>query len=234
MDIDKGVILGQYAGDEMLEEEYKAVFNGTREDMQRSRYLWSAPLRVNGKNIDVCIDAYGACKSSVVLYINDGRKDIQKNATTKDKKKRMNTEYVSVLCNGWSIVFVRTTRKIKAGESLWIDYGPKYGELLDQHDAARKRKIIWWFNQILSGIDLEEDRPLEILSGDEDNAVNEERVNANKPKVSTKRERHPNAPIPRSRSFHSKKSKKRRRNVYDVQCDSNSRPKKKKRSDCNQ
>lgn len=168
MDIDKGVILGQYTGNEMLAEEYRAIFKGTREDIQRSCYLWSVPLKMKSKRIHIVIDAFGACKSPLSMYINDGRKDIKKDCTKADRK-RMNTEYISVLCNGWPTVWARTTKKIKAGESLWIDYGPKYGELLDEQTAvqAERQKQQWWVDRILSRIDLEENKPLEILSDDD-------------------------------------------------------------------
>ena len=174
-DIDKGVILGQYCGNELSQEEYHTIYNGTTSEKDHLTYLHGDTFRFgNTQDVDFYIDAFGGCKSSALLYINDGRKNILQAATANDNK-RMNTEYVSVLCNGWPMILVRTTKKIKANSSLWIDYGNRYGLVLDgkalMYDEEQKR--ITSVKQILTGIDLKEDEPLQIFDeGDDGNDGN--------------------------------------------------------------
>ena len=143
MDIDEGVILGQYLGREMLEEEYHAVYNGTREEKDHLTFANGAELMVDDKIITIIIDAFPAYKDSPLLYINDGRENIRDNATPRDEE-RINTEFVSVLCNGWPMVLLRTTKPLKAGNQLFIHYGETYNGALDQihtiDDQQKKMK----------------------------------------------------------------------------------------------
>lgn len=146
-----------------------------KEEMERSTYLHGEDVQLpNGQRIHIYVDGIGAGRSSPLLYINDGRKDIFREETKEDKH-RMNTVYVSVLCNGWPLILVESTKSIKAGESLWINYGPHYGALLDDQALVldERSKTMRAVNGILRGIDLKERRPLEIFD-DSDGVVSKD------------------------------------------------------------
>merc|ERR1712176_1061514 len=95
----------------------------------------------NNKKIEIVIDGYGAykdqidgiadCDNSYLLRINDGRKNLRKKAKKSDEK-RINVRFVSVLCDGWPIVLLQTTKFIAKRSALWMDYGPFYKNVLDQ------------------------------------------------------------------------------------------------------
>jgi len=145
MDIPSGIILGQYCGNEMLESEFDKVYNVTQS--------------IGGTKL--CIDAFAGCPSSPLLYINDGRADIFSEVTA-DDQARINCEFVEVMCNGWPMVLVRTTKPISAGAVLWIYYGPQFHRVLIEKAFVRdkQKKTFRSIEQI--DVDLEEDRPLEI------------------------------------------------------------------------
>ena len=178
MDIDCGVILGQYVGNEMLSKEYDDIYNGTKEEMKHLTFLHGENVKLpNGKQITINIDGIGAGTTSPLLYINDGRKDMEMIPTTRDKQKRINCEYVSVLCNGYPLILVRTTKKIKKNESLWIDYGANYKAVIEIksqiEDQKNKTKVA--VNQILTNIgnELNEDIPIRLEDdGNDDNHNN--------------------------------------------------------------
>ena len=173
MDIPGGVILGQYVGNEMLKDEYHSVFNGTKEEFVHSTYLHGDSLQLSsGEEIDIYIDGIAAGTSSPLLYINDGRVEIREDETAADRK-RMNTEFVTVLCNGWPLVLVMTTKEIKKGESLWINYGPRFTLVLDEQELIddQKQKAIRSVNQILTDIDLNEKRPIHIFDDEKSDEV---------------------------------------------------------------
>ena len=169
LDIPKGTILGQYVGTEMLQSEFHAIYNGTREEMHHLSYMHGETLLVpNGGRIELYVDGIGAGDKSPFLYINDGRSNIRENETTEDAQ-RMNVEFVGVLCNGWPIIFIRSTKPIKAADSLWINYGSQFGLVLDEQflEKQRRDRIQYSIDNILAGIDLEEDKGLEIFSDSE-------------------------------------------------------------------
>merc|ERR1712039_1019295 len=93
----------------------------------------SSPL--NREKVEIVIDGYGAYKkqidgiadtgNSYLMRINDGRKNLREEATKHDEK-RINVRFVSVLCDGWPVVLLQTTKRIAKGSPLWMDYGPYY------------------------------------------------------------------------------------------------------------
>ena len=164
-DIPGGVILGQYVGNEMLKPEYYSVYNGTKDECEHATYMHGASLHLsNGQEIDIYIDGIAAGTSTPLLYINDGRVNIREDETAADRN-RMNAEYVNVLCNGWPLILVMTTKDIKRGDSIWINYGPSYGLVLDSNALMydQQKKMIRSVDQILTGIDLNETRPIHIF-----------------------------------------------------------------------
>ena len=174
VDIPGSIILGQYVGNEMLHNEYLEVYSGTTEEMEHLTYMHGEQLLLsNGREIDIDIDGIAVGKSSPFLYINDGRRNMREKETAADQQ-RMNTEFVSVLCNGWPLILVMTTKSVKAGESLWINYGPRYGLVLDEQALIydQKKKAIRSVDQILRGIDLEEERPLQIFDDENSDILN--------------------------------------------------------------
>lgn len=167
--IDKGVILGQYVGNEMLKSEFQDIYNGTKQELHHMKYCHGDKLEVNGEESEMYIDGIAACTTSPLLFINDGRADIM-NVVRAEDQQRMNTEYVSCLVNGWPMILVRTTKVIEADDSLWINYGNKYALVNDAHDCVydQQTKTLRSVKQILTGIDLEEQRPLDIFEHESD------------------------------------------------------------------
>merc|ERR1712228_197588 len=187
-DIENEVVLGQYIGNEYcidtdvgIDERYK-LFNGTEEEADVTMYAIGSSLKISEtKTITVEIDAYSFYKDqmnedpkddkSFLLRINDGRiwkKNadgsliINKNKTD-EEKERINTRFVSVLCNGYPMILVQTTKEIKKNESLWADYGCFYqGALEEMHTINDQKSKMKTRKCILNSIDLKEDVPIDI------------------------------------------------------------------------
>ena len=119
--------------------------------------------------IEVDVDGVAVGKSMPLLYINDGRVNMREQETAADRQ-RMNTEFVLVLCNGWPLILVMTTKAIKSGNSLWINYGSKYGLVLDERRLVydQRNKVIRSVDQIMSGVDLQEERPIQIFDDEKE------------------------------------------------------------------
>ena len=64
--------------------------------------------------------------------VNDARKNIENNRWTKADRKRQNCGFRSVRINGWPSVFLETTKDVKKGDELFVDYGKKYGCLIQR------------------------------------------------------------------------------------------------------
>ena len=166
--IAKGVIVGQYIGYEVLDNEWKLLFRGTRTEKSHLTYSMSAPLSTGSSMI---VDGYShyrdsmdaADDSSFLLRINDGRVDLTHPPTMPDRL-RINTRFVSVLCDGFPVILVETTRKIKKDEALWIDYGERYHELFNNFDNIhrRKQKVNEKTKRILMHVDLKEAKPTDL------------------------------------------------------------------------
>ena len=173
LDIPNGTILGQYVGNEMTQSEYHKIYNGTREEMRHLSYMHGDTFVLpDGQRIDIHVDGIGAGDTSPFLYINDGRANIREKETAEDAK-RMNVEFIGVLCNGWPMILTRSTKAIRAGQSLWINYGPRFDLVLDEHDLVKQQRdrMQESFDNILAGVNLEEGRGLEIFSDSEDDDV---------------------------------------------------------------
>ena len=68
VNIDEGVILGQYYGAEMLKSEFDATYNGTMEELEHLKYSHGEELRLpNGEVVNITIDplAFVGDKSSL-------------------------------------------------------------------------------------------------------------------------------------------------------------------------
>eukprot|EP01084_Bolivina_argentea_P020055 37330_1 len=128
INIEKGIILGQYCGKEMLKDEFYKIYNGTMEESYHFSFLHGdclfVPLfiennnninepprkkrKYNGNNkmkgeiYEIFIDAADNQKSRLI-FINDGRRDINsRNECLIGKDdKRINCEFISVLVNGY-------------------------------------------------------------------------------------------------------------------------------------
>eukprot|EP01083_Nonionella_stella_P078765 215741_1 len=180
VNIDKGVILGQYIGNEMLKEEFDQVYNGTREEMHHMTYMFGDTVIIpdaermnaskkrklnNGKHcieFEVYIDGIAADTSVPLLYINDGRVNMDVEPTVQDKR-RINVEFVSILCNGWPYVMIRSTKKLNKG-SIWVNYGCSYGFVMECKAIVEdaKQKQLRMVRQILRGVDLGDPNRFEI------------------------------------------------------------------------
>ena len=159
MDLPKGVILGQYCGDELLKDEWQNLFNGTKQELQHIKYLHGSTLKIkrnyamiNGKTIEFFIDPTNKYyqdmndekRKSPLIFINDCRANIEDEELIDIDEERMNCEYIDILVNNWPSILVRTTKNIKAGETLWINYGASYTQVMEEiyfmEDRLRKRQ----------------------------------------------------------------------------------------------
>ena len=144
MDIPKDVVIGKYIGFECTNKEWGEIFDYTNADAKHGEYLYSFniddelddnhdgsrqitidPLEgklMNGPNGDLKL-----------LYFNDIREDIFNPEPTEKDKQLQNTRFVIAKIFGWPSVFVITTKNIKKGEELLLDYGPEYSVLLKQN-----------------------------------------------------------------------------------------------------
>ena len=149
--IDRGVILGQYCGHEMLKEEYFKIYNGTREEAEHYRYLHGTELKLTkiNKTIDLFIDPFDKfyrdkrnCqhRKSPLIFINDARFNIKDKELQKSDKQRINCEYVEIMVNGFVAILVRTTKRIKKDETLWISYGPQYDLVMNVQETSDDQK----------------------------------------------------------------------------------------------
>eukprot|EP01084_Bolivina_argentea_P279484 477817_1 len=176
--IPEGTILGQYIGHEMLEDEYHKKYKGTKEDEIHRIYLHSEYLLIeNDKNLNemnarkkrrlnknvenknnnrkilIVIDALSVDKTNPLLYLNDGRKDIERpKPTRKDLEGRINTEFVSCLVNGYPNILVRTIKNISKGRSVLSYYGERYKEVMEQVERHKRteKRLLQLFRDISS------------------------------------------------------------------------------------
>ena len=166
--ISKGVIVGQYIGYEVLDTEWGLLFRGTHSEKAHLTYSLSASLSADSAMI---IDGYSnyrhsmdtAEDSSFLLRINDGRVDLAEPPTLSDRL-RINTRFVSILCDGYPLILVETTRKIKKNEALWLDYGESYHELFNDFEniSRRQRKMTETTKLILKNVNLKETKHIDL------------------------------------------------------------------------
>lgn len=102
VDIPKGTKIGYYAGVYLNEKQYNRLKN--------QNYVWYIKK-------DLYVDAY-PCKKALLRYSNSfmSRKQRIK------MKKKYNIEPYTYGGKLW----YRTIRNVKAGDELFIDYGPEY------------------------------------------------------------------------------------------------------------
>lgn len=148
--------MGQYSGDEMLRDEFYTIYNGTADEVYHFNYIHGPTVQKGERTETVWIDPvdrlYGVGKKkrqSPLMLINDGRSDIMDQADSLSQlstvsRRRINCEYVELLVNGWPTILVRTTKKIKEGQSLFVWYGPGYSGVMENQeltmDALEKMK----------------------------------------------------------------------------------------------
>merc|ERR1712228_62102 len=89
-----------------------------------------------GKQIEIYIDAFKKTQNALTI-INDCRANIKSSQLNEDDENRANCEFVSVLVNGWPSILVRTTKKIKKGESLLICYGASYNSVMEINENIK-------------------------------------------------------------------------------------------------
>ena len=70
----------------------------------------------------------------LLMYMNDIRLDISKSEPTKHDKAMQNVRFIVAKEKGWPTVFAVTTRKVREGEELLVDYGQKYSDLLTESE----------------------------------------------------------------------------------------------------
>lgn len=184
IEINKGVILGQYGGSEMLKSEYLKIYNGTKQEAVNDKYLHGENLFIptsilnknpkkkrklnknekeKGKVIEVYIVPFNEekqSKKSPLLFINDSRFDINsEKELNENERARTNCEFVSVLVNGWISILVRTTKKIKKNQSLLIWYGHSYHLIMENMEFIKdaKNKMEKHIRSILSSVDIGDD-----------------------------------------------------------------------------
>eukprot|EP01084_Bolivina_argentea_P126516 223999_1 len=148
IDIPKQTVLSRYIGFEMSNREWNNCFDYSNKDMFHAQYLYTFDLDLdlecndNGEDKrSVTIDPIEGGKSELlVLYINDCRKDILTANMSHDDNKHRNCKFVLIKNKGWPSVFIVTTKNVRNGQELFIDYGKDFWLL--SSESHRWNKII--------------------------------------------------------------------------------------------
>eukprot|EP01083_Nonionella_stella_P094201 264229_1 len=132
MDMPKNVVLSRYIGLEMTNKEWNDCFDYSNRDDLHGQYLYTFHLD-EGKNITID-PVEGGKQRLLALYINDCRKDIFADNLTTEDKANINCAFVVVRVYGWPTVFVVTTKGIKKGDELLLDYGKEFWDSIKQNN----------------------------------------------------------------------------------------------------
>ncbi len=121
--------LSQYSGVEYTNGEWDTIYYGSNKYLQHRPYLCGYK-RLKNK---ITIDAMELSSAQKVIYINDYRHNIYQTnfEHTKWDEHFQNTNFCEVNINKCPAVFVVTNREIAVGEEIFIFYGSKYGEILN-------------------------------------------------------------------------------------------------------
>ena len=144
MDIPPYTALGRYIGFECTNKEWNEVFDFTNKDAKHSEYLFSFDLDENiGDNHDgsrqITIDPLeGNMDDLLLLYINDIRSNLFDSELSDEDKAHQNCKFVVPKLYGWPTPIVITTKHIKKGKELLLDYGLAFSVLLKQNERWRK------------------------------------------------------------------------------------------------
>ncbi len=205
-DIQNGAVVGQYIGNELTRNQFHKIYNGTRDEKKHFVYSLDTELEIGEHKIELYIDTFEAYKNKMdeksdnshLLRINDGREDFTKTTTTSDKQ-RINTRIVSVLVNGWPAFFIQATKDIKKGESMWLNYGPFYKNVLDQIECIDDQiEEMKENSERVAKIDLREKEPIDVEALNQDtggkkrtimNSYENDNDNTNNSENSHKRQR---------------------------------------------
>ena len=111
-------LIGEYAGALMTQKEYKNQFPGIFGMNERQRYVFDLPQSdAPGNKKFLVVDGYGI-NGNETAAINDER-GLGSNYSE-------NARFVVVYINNWPHVFVYTTRRIRSGDEILLNYGKAY------------------------------------------------------------------------------------------------------------
>ena len=153
MNIPKDVVLGKYIGFECTNKEWGEIFDYTNADAKHGEYLYSFNIDqemddnhdgsrqitidpLEGRLMDMHNNGRG--RDLKLLYVNDIRQDIFNPEPSTEDIAIQNTRFVVVKIFGWPSVFVITTKRIRKGKELLLDYGGSYSVLLKQNKRWSK------------------------------------------------------------------------------------------------
>ena len=146
MDIPLNTCLGQYVGVNYLKQEYLQIFENSSEGYLRNMYAFDLKVDVDGKEVELIVDGYALIQmigeSGHLMRINDCRLDIHMEQPSNDDRKFENVELVECKVNGWPVIFVITTKAVKAGDELFAFFGAHFGVAMkgwDDNDKWRHR-----------------------------------------------------------------------------------------------
>eukprot|EP00669_Euglena_mutabilis_P012998 TRINITY_DN7723_c0_g1_i1.p1 TRINITY_DN7723_c0_g1~~TRINITY_DN7723_c0_g1_i1.p1 ORF type:complete len:425 (-),score=75.16 TRINITY_DN7723_c0_g1_i1:253-1503(-) len=114
-------IIGVYAGQMVTNEQYRNLRLSVLAKLHRSRYSYGVEVTVEGQLLT--IDSLESGNQTMI--INDCRTEPYESDAFDCFP---NVQFVEVTLNGWPHVFVETTKKIKFGAEILVDYGPGYWE----------------------------------------------------------------------------------------------------------
>ncbi len=118
--------LGYYCGTQYTEKEWCSCWNWTTDDSFHRRYIYRIYPAFRSIIIDP-IDANLHQQKYRLLYINDIRRDLTHCEFPNEKeKKNENCKFLNIKKNGWIYPLIYTTKTIKKGNELLIDYGQEY------------------------------------------------------------------------------------------------------------
>eukprot|EP01084_Bolivina_argentea_P197266 338082_1 len=138
-DIIKNVVLGRYIGFETTNKEWNEMYDYTNQDAKHGEYLFSFNIdeyveHNHDGSRQITVDPIEANMIDLnLLYVNDIRKNIFIPQPTKQDKALENIRFVVPKIYGWPTPMIMTTKKIKKGDELLLDYGNGFSVFLKQN-----------------------------------------------------------------------------------------------------
>merc|ERR1712083_500890 len=122
-------------------EEWERAFLGTNTYEHNMKYLCQFEAGKGKNKLNIIIDPIAANMESFgPLYINDCRKNI--GILTAEDQKEINCEWISLEVYGWTWFVVKTTKDIRKGDELLMDYGNHYWQRIElQKTYVRYQKM---------------------------------------------------------------------------------------------
>eukprot|EP01083_Nonionella_stella_P150635 480210_1 len=178
-DIPSNCVLGQYNGSELSTGSFNAIFGQSSDQWNHNlmsfdqtipeAILSELPIENDLKVEHFVVDPLIGDWRSLLTFVNDCRRDIDRKEPNRDDCRYYNVEYVQVLVNGWPQTYLITKRDIKSGEELMSFYGSTFGDAIkEQIRNSNKKRAITKQIERLGVVSSDSDM---IISSDDDAGV---------------------------------------------------------------